>query len=215
MIDLKMRLALVLTLGLAGFASAQETPTPADPAVPAATTPAPVIGDAVTPAADGLAIGEEVPVDGAGATYTQEVFGDWALNCVRSEEGDDPCQLYQLLKDDAGNAVAEVSLFALPAGQQAVAGATIVTPLETLLTEDIVIQVDGGKSKRYPFTWCSPIGCVARVGFTAEDVTALKAGAKAALIIVPVAAPDQKVNLNLSLTGFTAGFDAVAKLVKP
>ncbi len=35
------------------------------------------------------------------------------------------------------------------------------------------------------------------------------------MTIVPVAAPDQKVDLDISLKGFTAGFDAVAKTPAP
>jgi len=197
-------LALILALVAAPMALAQET-APAEPA-------APVDGTAAQAPAGDLAIGTEVPADGVGATYTQEVFTDWELRCIRSAEGDDPCQLYQLLKDEGGNSVAEVSLFTLPAGQQAIAGATIVTPLETLLTEDILVQVDSGAAKRYPFSFCTEGGCIARLGFTAEDIAGLKAGAKATVTIVPVAASDQKVNLNLSLNGFTAGYAALEKL---
>ena len=181
------------------------------PAVPADATAATAPPPAPAAPVSDLALGSTVAADGVGSTYTQEVFTDWELRCIRSAEGDDPCQLYQLLKDESGNSVAEVSLFTLPAGQQAIAGATIVTPLETLLTEDIVIQVDSGAAKRYPFSFCSQGGCVARLGFTAEDLAGLKAGAKAMVTIVPVAAPDQKVNLNLSLKGFTAAYAAVEK----
>jgi invasion protein IalB len=92
-----------------------------------------------------------------------------------------------------------------------VAGATIVVPLETLLTEQLTIAVDGAQPKRYPFTWCAPLGCIARVGFTQAEIDGFKKGAKATITIVPFAAPDQPVNLDLSLKGFTAGFDAVSK----
>ena len=220
MIGLMKPLALAVALCLGGIAAAQEatTPDPATaPATPAPATAAPATTEPAaptdTPAPDGLTIGQEVPTDGVGSTYTQEVFTDWEQRCVRTEQGNDPCQLYQLLKDADGNAVAEVMMFSLPPGQAAVAGATIVTPLETLLTEELVIQIDTGKAKRYPFSWCTVAGCVARVGFTAEDVAALKAGAQGKVTIVPVAAPDKTVDLVLSLKGFTAGFDAVAKLV--
>ena len=54
------------------------------------------------------------------------------------------------------------------------------------------------------------MGCVARVGFTAEEIAAFKAGGKATMTIVPAVAPDKTVALDMSLKGFTAGFDAVA-----
>ena len=64
------------------------------------------------------------------------------------------------------------------------------------------MQVDDGAAKRYPFTFCTAIGCIARVGFTAEEVDAFRGGAEATWQLVPVAAPDQTVTLNMSLTGF-------------
>jgi invasion protein IalB len=142
--------------------------------------------------------------------YVEATHGDWEQRCFRTEDGSDPCQLYQLLKDAEGNAVAEISMFDLPADSgQAVAGASIIAPLETLLTESLRLKIDTGAAKVYPFTWCAPIGCVARVGFTAEEVAQFKGGSKAVITIVPVVAPDQKVELDLSLTGFTAGYDAM------
>ncbi len=123
--------------------------------------------------------------------------------------GSDPCQLYQLLKDADGNSVAEISLFDLPEGGQAAAGATFMAPLETLLTANLRIGVDSGQPRIYPFAFCTQSGCVARLGFTAEEVAAFKKGIKAVLTIVPAAAPDQEVVLDMTLKGFTAGFAAV------
>lgn len=199
---------LMLSLGLAAFAFApmafgQDAEAPAEPA------PADVAADA--PTADNLSMGAETGAeDGIGSTYVETTFEQWEQRCVRTEDGANPCQLYQLLKDATGNAVAEISLFALPDGGEAVAGATVVVPLETLLTANLTIAIDTGKAKIYPFTFCAAIGCVSRVGFTAEEVAQFKGGAKATITIVPAVAPDQKVNLDVSLKGFTAGFEAVA-----
>lgn len=199
-------LSTIALLALATTATAQdattEEPTPEAPAADTATDPA----------AD-LALGE--PVDGGeprvGEPYTREEFGGWSLRCLRAAEGEaDPCQLYQLLLDAEGNSVAEISLFPLPDGSRAAAGATIVAPLETLLTEQITIAVDGTAARRYPFTFCNGAGCVARVGFTAEEVAQFKAGSTATMRIVPAVAPDSEVVLTISLVGFTAGYDSTA-----
>lgn len=146
-----------------------------------------------------------------GETYLAASFELWEQRCIKMEDGSDPCQLYQLLKDKDGNSVAEINMFPLPAGSQAVAGATVVVPLETLLTANLKMAVDTSEPRLYPFTFCAPIGCVARVGFTAAEVDQFRKGAKATMTIVPAAAPDQKVELDISLKGFTAGFDAVGK----
>ncbi|MEI4486315.1 invasion associated locus B family protein [Frigidibacter sp. MR17.14] len=189
-------LALGLALPVSGFAQTADAPATAAPAAPAADAPA-------------AAPAEGQKADGPGTTYIEATHGDWQQRCIHTEDGTDPCQLFQLLKDQNGNSVAEFSLFGLPKGQQAVAGATIMTPLETLLTEQVTLQIDSSEAKRYPFTFCAPQGCVARVGFTQAEIDAMKKGNKATISISPLAAPNQKVALNVSLKGFTAGLDAV------
>ncbi len=210
-------LLVSLLLTTAPFAAlAQSTDAPATD-VPATDAPATEAPAADAPATDAPAA---APADGAaadatprvGQPYVREEFGDWALRCLKAEAGNpDPCQLYQLLEDADGNAVAEFSTFPLPEGSEATAGATIVVPLETLLTQQLRLTVDGGTPKVYPFTFCNAAGCVARVGFTAEEVAQLKRGNKAVLRMVPATAPDQEVLLSMSLSGFTAGFDSVNK----
>ena len=199
-------LALILALAAAPLL-AQETGE-----APAAEEAAPA-ADAATTTPE-YPTGQEVgaPADGPGSTYAAATFEAWEQRCVRTEAGVDPCQLYLLLKDKTGNSVAEFTMFNLPKGAEgpAVAGATFIAPLETLLTAGMALQIDDAKGKMYPFTFCAQIGCVARIGFTAEEVAAMKAGANAKITIVPFVAPDEKVELVLSLKGFTAGYDAVA-----
>ena len=219
--DLTKAIALSVTLGLcapavfaqeAPAADATATEAPAADAAPAAETPAPAAEAPAAGAADPAAVSmgaEAPPAEGAvGSAYIGGKNGDWELRCVKVEQGTDPCQMYQLLKDDKGNAVAEISLFPLPKGGDAVAGATIIAPLETLLTKNLTLQIDSAKPKVYPFTWCDAQGCIARVGFTAGELAALKGGKKGIMTIFPAAAPDQKVDLAISLSGFTASFDA-------
>jgi invasion protein IalB len=149
-----------------------------------------------------------------GQGYLATTFDLWEQRCEKTADGKDPCELFQLLKDGEGNAVAELSMFALPAGGKATAGATVVVPLETLLTASLTIQIDTSEPKLYPFSFCTQIGCIARVGFTAEEVEQFKKGAKATVTVVPAAASDTAVNLDVSLKGFTAGFEAVSATLR-
>lgn len=159
-----------------------------------------------TGVADALPTGQ-TPV---GATYVAETHGDWEIRCIRAEEGQpEPCQLYQLMRDSQGGAVAEFNVFDIPDEGQLVADATIVTPLETLLTPGIRLRVDEGNWSEYPFAFCQPIGCFARLGLTEEDLTALRRGGRATVALVPLPAPDQLVQISASLSGFTAGFAAL------
>ncbi|SHI41617.1 Invasion protein IalB, involved in pathogenesis [Palleronia salina] len=161
---------------------------------------------------DGLSMGAPVEDENApGRSYTAGEFGDWQQRCIRTEDGSDPCQLYQLLRDSDGNAVAEMSVFPLPPGREAQAGATIITPLETLLTRALTLQIDSGQAKRYPFEFCAAAGCFSRIGLTGAEVESFKRGAQGTLTIAPAAAPDQTIELTVSLSGFTAGYEAVAE----
>ncbi|MXQ06934.1 invasion associated locus B family protein [Alphaproteobacteria bacterium GH1-50] len=170
-----------------------------------------VVGDSTTPDDGGLSLGTpESDGPQVGDTYVAGEFTDWQLRCVRAEDGNDPCQLYQLLADDQGNAVAEINIFALPAGQEAAAGATVITPLETLLTAQLRLAIDGGEARRYPFAFCTQIGCYARLGFRAEEIEQLKRGASGTVTLVSAALPTEPVALKVSLSGFTAGWNALS-----
>ena len=162
--------------------------------------------------APGLSLGTEESA--ASGPYVKDTFGDWELRCVRAGETAEICQLYQLMKDGDGNSVAEFNIFPLPEGQEAVAGANIVTPLETLLTANLRLAVDSGKAKRYPYSFCSQVGCFSRIGLTADEVASFRRGATATVTIVPAAAPNETVALTLSLSGFTAGFNALVEIDK-
>lgn len=158
----------------------------------------------------GLDMGSEVK-DGPqlGERYSREKHGDWDIACIKTDQEKDPCSMLQILLDPSGNPIAEYSLFRIAAGGQAVAAASVVVPLETLLPAQLTVAINGGTPKRYQYTFCNPIGCVAQLGITAEEIEAMKKGASATISLVPAPAPDQKIDLTLSLKGFTAAFDVV------
>ncbi|RLL70930.1 invasion associated locus B family protein [Paenirhodobacter hankyongi] len=212
MTELTKRLAIALTLGLAAPAAfAQDTPATDGAATTPPAAEAPAAAAPATPAQTPAPAADKQP-DGPGTTYIAKTFDDWALQCVHTEDGNDPCQMYQLLKDEKGNNVADISMVALTGSAKAVAGATIMTPLETLLTQGVTLKIDTNEARSYPFTFCAPVGCFARVGLTAEELAAFKKGNKVSMTVVPVAAPDHPVTVAISLKGFTAAYDAVTKV---
>jgi invasion protein IalB len=180
--------------------------TPAEPSEAApeeAADPAPAPGGA-------LSTGEAEQASSGPEIYVREEHGDWEVRCLRAPTGQpDPCQLFQRLSDAQGNPTADINFFDLPDGGEIVAGATLLTPLQTLLTAQVTMSVDGGQPRRYPYSFCDTAGCYARMGFTAEDVQAFRRGAEATVVVVPALAPDQPAELTMSLSGFTAGLAAV------
>ena len=210
--------------------STTEAAAPVEPASDAAAAPATPGTDAAAPAAGetGDQAADAAPAQQGsqpapaasreaaqvGQAYVDSMQGDWTLRCIKAPEGSDPCELYQLLEDDKGNSVAEFSI--IPLSGKAAAGATIVAPLETDLVTGLGFKVDTGKVLGYPFNFCAPIGCIARIGFTQAEVDALKRGKSAMVTLLPYGAePEQKVDLPLSLTGFTAGMEAVRQKSPP
>ncbi|WP_126155291.1 invasion associated locus B family protein [Paracoccus haematequi] len=186
----------------ASEAPAAEAP---EPAADAATTDAPASDSpAAAPAADADA-GPQV-----GQYYAKETHQDWTTRCIKAEQGKDPCELYQLLKDGEGNSVAEMTLIPLRNGEVA-AGATLIAPLETDLIQGLGFAVGTAEPRGYPFNFCAPVGCVSRMGFTAAELDALKRGANATVTLLPFGGDrENPVRLTLSLAGFTAAFDALA-----
>ncbi len=203
-------------------AAAPAEATPAAPAAEAPATPAPAAEApaATAPAAAAPAAAPApaaIPTSAAdaqvGQTYVRATHGDWALRCIKTPDGKDPCELYQLLKDADGGAVAEASV--VPVEGKVAAIVTFVAPLETDLQHGLQLQIDSNKAMAYPFMVCAQIGCISRVGLTEAELGALKRGKAGNVSLRPFGAPeDQQVKLNLSLTGFTAGFDAVTAAMK-
>lgn len=190
----------ILALGLlAAPALAQET----------SETPAPEAPAAEAPAAEQPAPAPAAPQPTQPEAYVKETYQDWNVVCIKLSEEREDCAMRQMLEDN-GNPVSEVTIAPLPASvREGAAGVTIAMPLETLLSANLTVRVDDGPKKVYPFTFCQPQACYSRFGLTAEEIAAFKAGNKATVSIVPLAAPDKTVDVTMSLSGFTAAFDAV------
>lgn len=200
-------------------APADDAATPADGAEaqpeaeqPEAEQPASEDGaqpEAGAPPAEGEEASDEPRV---GSYYARSTHGDWTVRCIRTEGEVDPCELYQLMSDQDDNAVAEITMIPLRNGNVA-AGSTLIAPLETDLIQGLGFGVDNSEVRGYPFSFCAPVGCVSRMGFTAEELNAMKRGNKAVVTLLPFGAdPEDPVRLDLSLTGFTAAFAEVEKV---
>lgn len=148
-----------------------------------------------------------------GAAYSLGTFTDWSVRCIRGDDpATDPCQMSQRLLSSDGSPTAEVNIFTVPDNPQAVAGATFITPLETLLTRGIRLTIDGGEPRDYSFQFCNRGGCIAQVGLQGDTLADMRAGSGAVVRIFSVAAPNTPVDLEMSLAGFTAAYDSLAPI---
>lgn len=194
----------------ASIAVAQETTeAPATDTAPAATQDAPAT-DAAT---DEAATGEEAAAaDEAAPSEPPEkvvaVHGDWQVRC-REDNGS--CFMYQLAIDARDIPIAEMSIVPLKTDDDRVAGFTVVTPLRTLLTEGVTLQIDNGRQQKYQFGWCTEAGCAARFAVRNDGLSQFKRGSKARITVLSVEKPDAPVILDVSLKGFTAAFNDLSE----
>lgn len=176
---------------------------------PDAASDAAPAGDAAADTPDGTAEGtaEADAEPRLGSYYLMAEHQDWTLRCIRTDQLKDPCEMYKLLVDSDDNAVAELTLIPLTNGNVA-AGATLIAPLETDLTEGLGLQIDSGEMRGYPFSVCTQLGCISRLGFTETELAAMKRGSRATVQLLPFGGdPQEPVRLTASLSGFTAAFD--------
>ncbi len=160
---------------------------------------------------ESLSLGTSLDLPKIGEHYFAEKIGNWSLQCIRVEDGNDPCEMKQLLLNAQGQPMSEVSIFYLPKGQDAVAGANIVVPLETLLTTPMVISFDQNTRKQYPYTFCTAVGCVARIGLTEAEIAIMKNGDLANVTVSHISLPNQPITFGMSLKGFTAAYNKIRK----
>jgi len=185
--------ALALSISVATSGYAQQTDQGTDGAAEAETP------DAVDAApADGDAAPEKVVA----------VHGDWQIRCRTDNE---TCFMYQLAIDAREIPIAEMSIVPLDADDGRVAGFTIVTPLRTLLTEGVTLQIDNGRQQKYQFGWCTEAGCAARFAVRQDGLDQFKRGNKTRLTVLSVESPDAPVILDISLAGFTAAFNELTE----
>ncbi|WP_171099047.1 MULTISPECIES: invasion associated locus B family protein [unclassified Ruegeria] len=155
----------------------------------------------------GLDLGQTGPR--IGEQYVKEESGSWNISCIKAETGEDPCAMVQILNGPRDEPIAEVTIGKLPEGNAAVAWANVIVPLETLLQAQLAMSIDGAPRKLYNYHHCIPVGCVAQLGLTQGDIDAMRSGSSAILSLVPARAPDQILDMEMSLSGFTAAFDQI------
>jgi invasion protein IalB len=145
----------------------------------------------------------------AGEPYVVSQHRDWEVVCsLLTPEGPELCEMYQLLLDPTQQPIAEISIVAFPQGNEVAGGVTITTPLETFLPPGLAFRIGAeGDTRLEPFRVCTVVGCIVRMGLSETEIDAMKRGANAFITILPFVAPDQPVELPISLSGFTAAFD--------
>ena len=141
--------------------------------------------------------------------YIKERFENWSLKCIKTVNSIERCEANQIIFNQKQQPVAEISIIKLPKGQVAAAAATIIVPLETILSEGLVLAIQELEPKKYQFKFCNSLGCYSQIGLTDDEVEALKRKEKASIFLKHISSGNQQIVLPMSLDGFTKTFSKV------
>ena len=144
--------------------------------------------------------------------YIKETIKDWNLKCVAPQNSIERCEANQIIFNDKKQPVAEISIFKLSDNQVAEAAATVIVPLETILSEGLILAIQDLEPKKYQFKFCNSLGCYSQIGLTKEEVEALKNKERASIYLKHISSGDQQVIIPISLVGFMKTF---SKVIKP
>jgi len=141
------------------------------------------------------------------ASDLRGTYGDWEIRCLSESD----CVMTQLHRRSEQSADAVFTIVKPQGltgedGQPVLAFAEIVVPLGVYLPGGLGLKVDQQPAKAAAFERCISEGCVVRAPISASMLANLKSGATANIVIF--GAPEQPVQLPISLTGFTAAFDS-------
>jgi invasion protein IalB len=139
-----------------------------------------------------------------GQQYLVESYKDWQRLCIKTDQEQDPCHIYQLINDENDLPLGEITIYKASEPEGISAVATILTPLGTLLTSKLVLTLDDDTTGEYPFSWCDKAGCYVRIALSDDEVYSMKKGRTGTIQIESVSAPGTIVTLSVSLLGFTA-----------
>ena len=143
--------------------------------------------------------------------YIKERFENWSLKCIKTVNSIERCEANQIIFNQKQQPVAEISIIKLPKGQVAAAAATIIVPLETILSEGLVLAIQELEPKKYQFKFCNSLGCYSQIGLTEDEVEALKRKEKASIFLKHISSGDQQIVIPMSLDGFTKTFSNVTQ----
>ena len=144
--------------------------------------------------------------------YIKERFENWTLKCIKPLNSVERCEANQIIFNQKQQPIAEISIFKLPRDQIAAAAATIIVPLETVLSEGLILAIQELEPKKYQFKFCNSLGCYSQIGLTDDEVKALKKKEKASIFLKHISSGDQQIVIPMSLAGFTKTF---SKVIQP
>lgn len=144
----------------------------------------------------------------------------WIVRCDDIKDKDSEkvtgqyCEMVQSIsvaKKDADPSTAqrifEIALGYPPVDKQRTAASVVIMPLGVLVTQDVVLEIDGDKFVDFKIQYCDAGGCIGTFQLKDKQIEKLLKGK--ALTVKAVAATGQPVVIELSLNGFAGAYDKI------
>lgn len=151
-------------------------------------------------------------VQGDNPDVTTNRFRDWAVSCRTDQESSArQCTMFQRLVVEETNQVAlNLSIGTLRDDEnRPILVAIFTVPLGIWLPGGLEMQVDELEAMRLPIERCFPRGCQTGVVVSDELLAQFRAGNAARVTVRQ--AEDQDIDLDVSLSGFSAAFNALTE----
>jgi len=137
-------------------------------------------------------------------------FKDWTARCGSPAEGaPSSCVLEQIVFSEDGSRpmLRAAAGYIQEDKAKAVPAVLFTVPLMVALEQGLAVSVDGQGAFVARYHHCNPEGCVAGLPLDKTVLGSFKKGSKAAVQLLAI--NGQAVQLTLSLSGFTAGYNAL------
>jgi len=159
-----------------------------------------------------LALGALLAGPSLAAPEEGKQFKDWTIRCQAIEQGkpNKICFLTQTINDkESKKPMIDVRVGYLAEGNQQPA-IIFAVPLGAALRAGLGFKIDEEKPIGIPYDFCDPIGCRATLPLDNALISKLKSGKTSQVIFFHITSQNPVTN-DLSLNGFTVGFDALGK----
>lgn len=152
----------------------------------------------------GPAAAQKAPMQAKKANVETTQYDDWEVRCLKSNA--DECLMNQIVNNPSSDSpIMRVAMKYRPSTDVALMAFTL--PLGTHLAPGLSVSVPGNKAIRIPYQVCFRNGCQAYLGLKSALMSKMKQGTSFQVTLV---GPDgKKINLSVSLMGFTAANNAI------
>ncbi|WP_354044284.1 invasion associated locus B family protein [Devosia sp. UYZn731] len=162
-----------------------------------------VLALGLVPAIHQSVVAQERPTLPNGATSLLESYQDWVVACATADAAV-RCSMGQEQSQQDGQRVLGIELSKQEDGS---IGGLMVLPFGLALEDGGRLQVDEQQAQpRLPFRTCLPVGCIAQLVLSAEQIAKMRAGTQLRVHVRQESA-SEATTLSISLAGFGTALD--------